>query len=141
MLLLLRWAEKSSFGSRLAWFASQLQGSRSSLSPSNLLSAQLLAEWRAMNQAYGGTFAQSRIHRPDGKGTNIDLSVNEAFAGQPDLMCMIEVAQKSRGASLVRALHEQFRVLLCASAGLAPGDKEWTELVKQITASIGKAGG
>ena len=51
-------------------------------------------------------------------------------------MRMIKVAQKAQDASLVRELHEHFRILLCTPAGLAPGDKEWTELVKQITASI-----
>ena len=46
-------------------------------------------------------------------GAAMDLGVGQAFAGQPDLLHKIEIAQKARHAELVGALHEQYRMLLC----------------------------
>ena len=50
---------------------------------------------------------------------------------------MIEIAQKARQVELVRALHEQYRMLLCAPAGVAPGDKEWHDTLKKSMVKIG----
>ena len=67
----------------------------------------------------------------------MNLGVRQAFEGQPDLLRMIEIAQKTRRGDLVKALHEQCRMLLCAPAGVAPGDKEWPEALKRFVADIG----
>ena len=50
---------------------------------------------------------------------------------------MIEIAQHAQQIELVKALHEQYRMLLCAPAGVAPGDKEFPEALKRFVASIG----
>ena len=50
---------------------------------------------------------------------------------------MIEIAQRAQQGELVKALHEQYRMLLCAPAGVAPGDKEWPEAHKRFAADIG----
>ena len=48
-------------------------------------------------------------------GAAMNLGVGQAFEGQPDLLRTIEIAQRARQADLVKALHEQCRVLLyCA---------------------------
>ena len=52
-------------------------------------------------------------------------------------MRMIEIAQRAQQVDLVKALHEQYRMLLCTPAGISPGDKEWTEWLKGLTAEIG----
>ena len=67
----------------------------------------------------------------------MNLGVGQAFEGQPDLLRMIEIAQKARQADLVRALHEQYRVLMCAPAGVAPGDKELHGTLKKFVTKIG----
>ena len=67
----------------------------------------------------------------------MDPGVGQAFEAQPDLVCMIEIAQQARQADLVRALHEQCRVLLCTPAGIAPGDQEWHGTPKRSAAKIG----
>ena len=67
----------------------------------------------------------------------MNLGVRQAFEGQPDLLRMIEIAQKARQGDLVKALHEQYGMPLCAPAGVAPGDKEWHEAHKRFTAEVG----
>ena len=59
-----------------------------------------------------------------GAAMNLGVGRRLAFGGQPDLLRMIEIAQKARQPELVRALHEQYRMLLGAPAGVAPGDKD-----------------
>ena len=67
----------------------------------------------------------------------MNLGVGLAFEGQPDLLRMLKIAQKARQADLVKALHEQYRMLLCAPTGVAPGDKEWHEMHKRFATKIG----
>ena len=67
----------------------------------------------------------------------LNLGVGSSFEGQPDLLRMIEIAQRAQQVELVKALHEQYRMLLCTPAGVSPGDKEWTEWLKGLTAEIG----
>ena len=67
----------------------------------------------------------------------MNLGVGQAFEGQPNLLHMIEIAQIARQAELVRALHEQYRMLLCAPVGVAPGDKEWHGTLKKFVTKIG----
>ena len=70
-------------------------------------------------------------------GAAMNLGVGLAFEGQPDLLRMIEIAQKARQPELVRALHGQYRMLLGAPAGVAPRDKDWSGTLKCFAASIG----
>ena len=86
---------------------------------------------------YGGSFAWSRMYRPNTASTSMDLGVSQAFAAQPNLLHKIEITQKVWDAPLVQALHEQCRMLTCTPAGVAPGDKEWNDLVQQFTTTIG----
>ena len=81
-------------------------------------------------------FGRSRIGR-QATGAAMNLGVGQAFEGQPDLLRMIEIAQRAQQGELVKALHEQYRMLLCAPAGVAPGDKEWPEAHKRFAADIG----
>ena len=46
----------------------------------------------------------------------MNLGVGQAFEGQPDLLRMIEIAQKAQQGDLVKALHKQYRMLLCTPA-------------------------
>ena len=77
--------------------------------------------------------------RAGGQATSaaMNLGAGQAFEGQPDLLRMIEIAQRAQQIELVKALHEQYRVLLCAPAGVAPGDKEWPKALKRFVADIG----
>ena len=70
-------------------------------------------------------------------GVAMNLGVRQAFEGQPDLLRMIEIAQKAQQGDLVRALHEQYRMLLCAPAGVAPGNKEWPEAHQRFAVELG----
>ena len=81
-------------------------------------------------------FGKSRVGR-QATGAAMNLGVGQAFEGQPDLLRMIEIAQRAQQGELVKALHEQYRMLLCAPAGVAPGDKEWPEAHKCFVADIG----
>ena len=76
-------------------------------------------------------FGRSRVGR-HATGAAMNLGVGPAFEGQPDLLRMIEIAQRAQQGELVKALHEQYRVLLCAPMGVAPGDKEWPEAHKRV---------
>jgi len=67
----------------------------------------------------------------------MNLRIGPAFEGQPDLLRMIESAQRAQQVELVKALHEQYRMLLCTPAGVSPGDKEWPEWLKGFAADIG----
>ena len=67
----------------------------------------------------------------------MNLGIGPAFEGQPDLLRMIEIAQRAQQVELVKALHEQYRMLLCAPAGVAPGDKEWPDWLKGFASDIG----
>ena len=82
------------------------------------------------------SFGRSRVRR-QATGAAMNLGVRQAFEGQPDLLHMIEIAQKARQGDLVEALHEQYRMLLLAPAGVAPGDKEWPEAHKLFAAKLG----
>ena len=82
-------------------------------------------------------FGQSRNYGQQVTGAAMNLSVGQVFKGQPDLLHMIEIVQKARQAELVRALYKQYRVLLCAPAGVAPGDKEWHDTLKKFMTKIG----
>ena len=77
------------------------------------------------------------MYGPNATSTSMDLGVSKAFAGRPNLLRMIEIAQKARDAPIVRGLHEQCKMLLCAPAGVAPGDKEWDDLVQHFVTAIG----
>ena len=81
-------------------------------------------------------FGTSRARR-QATSAAMNLGVGPAFEGQPDLLRMIEIAQRAQQVELVKALHEQCRMLLCAPAGVAPGDKEWPEALKRFVADIG----
>ena len=67
----------------------------------------------------------------------MNLGIGPAFEGQPDLLRMIEIAQRAQQVELVKALHEQYRMLLCTPAGVSPGDKEWSDWLKGFAAEIG----
>ena len=67
----------------------------------------------------------------------LNLGVGPAFEGQPDLLRMIEIAQRAQQVELVKALHKQYRMLLCTPAGVSPGDKEWTGWLKGFADDIG----
>ena len=70
-------------------------------------------------------------------GAAMNLGVRQAFEGEPDLLCMIEIEQRGQQGELVKALHKQCRILLCTPAGVAPGDQEWPEAHKHFAADLG----
>ena len=81
-------------------------------------------------------FGKSRVRR-QATGAEMNLGVGQAVEGQPNLLRMIEIAQRAQQVELVKALHKQCRMLLCAPAGVASGDKERPKARKHFVAGIG----